>query len=100
MSRYNELGKANWVYWIGVGGTLIMIYFDRQIHEYFDMAGWKKARRTSIENSIADAKANIHNWQDAANAGQDHDAETVRLGAASTRSKYVGRPKSRRARRA
>lgn len=42
--RYEDLGAANWIYWIVIGFVVISIMFDKRIHEYLGMSGFRKAR--------------------------------------------------------
>ena len=50
--RYQEIGDANWIYWLGVGAGLMVILFDKQIHKYFEIGKWNKARNYMIEREI------------------------------------------------
>ncbi|MFH0711676.1 MAG: hypothetical protein V1889_00965 [archaeon] len=43
--RYQDLGEANWIYWIAIGFIIICLIFDKKIHEYFGWSSIRKARR-------------------------------------------------------
>ncbi len=42
--RYEDLGEANWIYWIAIGFIIICLMFDKKIHEYFGMSSIRKIR--------------------------------------------------------
>ena len=62
-SRYEVIGEANWIYWIGIGITLLMVIFDHQIHSYFGIQEWKNARRELKLREIANLKSDVARWQ-------------------------------------
>ena len=40
--RYEEVGSANVIYWIGIGFIIISMIFDKSIHRYFSFADFRK----------------------------------------------------------
>lgn len=43
--RYDEIGEANSIYWIGMFFALLAIIFDKKIHQYFGLSGIRKAMK-------------------------------------------------------
>ncbi|MDH3353091.1 MAG: hypothetical protein OEL87_01465 [Nanoarchaeota archaeon] len=55
--RYEEIGGAGWIYWIGIGFVIISLLFDKTIHEYFGMSSIRKAREGSkLERRVSAQK--------------------------------------------
>ena len=44
--RHEDLGSANWIYWIAILFILIAILFDKSIHSYLGLSSIRKARAT------------------------------------------------------
>ncbi len=42
--RYDELGEANWIYWIGMGVAVFAVMLDKKIHKHFQFSDFRKVR--------------------------------------------------------
>ncbi len=40
--RYNEIGDANYIYWIGITFVILSFIFDTNIHKYFKLSDFKR----------------------------------------------------------
>jgi hypothetical protein len=57
--RREEIGAANWIYYMAIGFTVLSIMFDKTIHEYLGMSGFRKARKTGRIERSGDARARL-----------------------------------------
>lgn len=48
-TRYDLLGEANWIYWIGIAFIVCCFLFDNRIHKHFGLYGIKKLEAMSKE---------------------------------------------------
>jgi len=69
--RYEELGNANWIYWIAIGFIIIAILFDKSIHEYLGLSSIRKAmsagkieRRAKAQKKLEDLEDNRQHLTD------------------------------------
>ena len=53
--RHEDLGEANWIYWIAIGFVLISMIFDKKIHEYFGLSSIRKIRKGISEDNRLEA---------------------------------------------
>lgn len=49
--RYEDLGSANFIYWIAIGFVGISIVFDKSIHRYFSFTDFRKAEKRLNERA-------------------------------------------------
>jgi hypothetical protein len=47
--RRDDLGEANWIYWIAIAFVLISLLFDKRIHRYFGLSSARKIMRMTKE---------------------------------------------------
>jgi hypothetical protein len=57
--RYEEIGAANMLYWIGLAIVLFLILFDSSIHKYFGMSSIRKAWKEMKIESRVDAQRRL-----------------------------------------
>lgn len=57
--RYDELGDANWIYWIGIGFIFVSFLFDKSIHEYLGLSEIRKAGELGKDNRRIDAQKKL-----------------------------------------
>lgn len=50
-SLRDDLGNANWIYWIAILFVVISIFFDKSIHRYFSFADFRKAEKRLNEKA-------------------------------------------------
>jgi len=41
--RYEDIGNANYIYWVGIIAVAISLIFDSSIHKYFKFSDFRKA---------------------------------------------------------
>jgi hypothetical protein len=41
--RYDDIGNANYIYWVGIIFVVISLIFDSSIHKYFELSDFQKA---------------------------------------------------------
>jgi hypothetical protein len=58
-SMYDQLGSANWIYWLGLAFVIVCFIFDRRIHNYFGYQEYKKARKDYLAELYAEYEAKI-----------------------------------------
>ena len=49
--RYEDLGGANWIYWIGIAFIAISLFFDKSIHKSFGFADFRKTKKRINEKA-------------------------------------------------
>jgi hypothetical protein len=57
--RHEDLGAANWIYYIAIGFAVLSIMFDKTIHEYLGLSGFRKARKARRIERSGDARARL-----------------------------------------
>jgi hypothetical protein len=74
--RYQDLGEANYIYWIGIGMILISFLFDKYIHEQFGLSEWRKVRANMKDGARIKAMDDLEKLEDAYNKGYYSGRET------------------------
>lgn len=59
-TRYENLGDANFIYWIGILFIIICFIFDKRIHNYFGMKEYHIARKEYFSTLWADYQEKIN----------------------------------------
>lgn len=57
--RYDEIGAANILYWVGLAIVLFLILFDSTVHKYFGMSSIRKALGDIKVKSRAEAQREL-----------------------------------------
>jgi hypothetical protein len=69
-SRYDYIESANWIYWAGIGFIIIEFLFDRRIHSYFDMHGFKKTQERISRRTIWELEDQLETARERLKKGQ------------------------------
>ena len=75
--RYNELGDANWIYWIAISFIFVSIIFDKTIHTYFGLSEIRKAGEESKDNRRISAKKKLDELENDYAAGHYEGKEKM-----------------------
>ena len=62
--RYEDLGSANWIYWIAIGFVVVSIIFDKTIHRYFSLADFRKAEKKLNRKTVWALEDQINNLRE------------------------------------
>lgn len=57
--RYDEVGEANIIYWIGLGAVLILLLFDSSVHKHLGMSSIRKMMEDAKVQSRVNAQAEL-----------------------------------------
>ncbi len=62
--RYEDLGEANWIYWIAIGFIIISMIFDKTIHKHLGLRSIKKIRNENRTERRVSAEAKLKEIED------------------------------------
>ncbi len=76
--RYDKIGEANVIYWIGLGFALIAVGFDSRIHKYFGMSSVRKIWKDMKIKSRVEAQSELKKLEDNREFYSDHEYDRLR----------------------
>jgi len=54
------MGSANWIYIASIGFVLVNLFFDKSIHNYFEMGKWEKGKKYIHSKAVRDVLTEIN----------------------------------------
>ena len=76
--RYDDLGNANWIYWIAIGFIIVSIIFDKSIHSYFGLSSIRKIRTERKIERRVEAQTKLENLEDNKEHYTDKEYENLK----------------------
>ena len=74
--RYEDIGSANWIYWIAIGFVIISFLYDKAIHEYFGLSSIRQVRTERRVERRAEAQRKLEELEDNRKYFTDREYET------------------------
>jgi len=78
--RYEDIGSANVIYWIGIGFVLISLLFDKTIHSYLGFSSIRKVMSKRKIERRAKAQKDLEDLEDNRKYLSDKEYNTLKEG--------------------
>ncbi|MEA3248201.1 MAG: hypothetical protein U9Q73_00685 [Nanoarchaeota archaeon] len=76
--RYEDLGSANWIYWIAIGFVIISMIFDKSIHSELGLSSIRKIRTERKVERRVEAQKKLDELEDNRKYFTDREYEKLK----------------------